>query len=134
MKARIKNSPFVYDVVPWFENGLFCGYIQNDGGLEIHFKPDDLEFIEEAKPEEYPRNVKIYNLGLSVRTLNVLKVAFDGNSQEDGFPEIPIKELTLGDICQHTMRDFMKFRNFGRKSLNELGSLVETYNLEFKKL
>ncbi|MEE1303103.1 MAG: DNA-directed RNA polymerase subunit alpha C-terminal domain-containing protein, partial [Bacteroidales bacterium] len=38
---------------------------------------------------------------------------------------------TLGELVSFNKADLLKFRNFGRKSLNELESLVRSKNLEF---
>lgn len=56
------------------------------------------------------------SLNLSVRTLNCCKSS-----------DIE----TLGDICRHCKTDFLKMRNFGRKSLSELDDLLDSLNLSF---
>jgi DNA-directed RNA polymerase subunit alpha len=55
-------------------------------------------------------------MDLSVRALNCLKTA---------------EVETLGELVSFNKADLLKFRNFGRKSLNELESLVRSKNLEF---
>lgn len=59
---------------------------------------------------------KLIDLDLSVRALNCLKAA---------------EVETLGDLVQYSKADMMKFRNFGKKSLNELDDLVATKGLSF---
>ena len=60
----------------------------------------------------------VVDLDISVRLLNVLKVN-DLN--------------TLGDIVRFKRQDFLRFRNFGKKSLDELIDVLETFNLKLKK-
>eukprot|EP01107_Rhizomastix_libera_P001126 TRINITY_DN11978_c0_g1_i1.p1 TRINITY_DN11978_c0_g1~~TRINITY_DN11978_c0_g1_i1.p1 ORF type:complete len:338 (+),score=-14.31 TRINITY_DN11978_c0_g1_i1:799-1812(+) len=76
---------------------------------------------EEVKAAERNRLRKILltpvdELELSVRAHNCLKAA-------------NIK--TLGELVQLQESELLKFRNFGRKSLAELGEVVELYGLEF---
>lgn len=59
---------------------------------------------------------KLTDMDLSVRALNCLKSA-----------EVD----TLGELVSFNKADLLKFRNFGRKSLNELETLVRSKNLEF---
>ena len=40
---------------------------------------------------------------------------------------------TLGDILRHKKSDFFRCRNFGKKSLDELIDVLETFGLELKK-
>jgi DNA-directed RNA polymerase, alpha subunit/40 kD subunit len=53
---------------------------------------------------------------LSVRALNCLKAA-----------EIE----TFADLVSHQRAELMKFRNFGKKSLTEIDTLVERLKLNF---
>ena len=39
---------------------------------------------------------------------------------------------TLGEIIQYDRNELMKFRNFGRKSLQELEEILERYGLHFE--
>lgn len=59
---------------------------------------------------------KLSDLELSVRALNCLKSA---------------EVETLGDLVAFHKADFLKFRNFGKKSLTELEALVKDKKLEF---
>ncbi len=59
---------------------------------------------------------KLEDLGISVRALNCLKAA-DVN--------------TLGELVQYNKNQLMKFRNFGKKSMDELEKLVEEKGLTF---
>ena len=70
--------------------------------------------------EEYTDSVlytSIYDLDISVRLMNVLKVN---------------DLITLGDVIRCEANDFLRFRNFGGKSLSELKDLLETYGLKLK--
>lgn len=64
-----------------------------------------------------PFTLPLKELYLSVRTWNCLKYA---------------GVRTLGDIVAYNRAEFMRIRNFGRKSLNELDILLEKRGLEFK--
>ena len=59
---------------------------------------------------------KLSDVGLSVRAFNCLKAA-----------EID----TFADLVSYSRQELMKFRNFGRKSLNEIDLLVDKMNLTF---
>ena len=59
---------------------------------------------------------KLAAMNLSVRALNCLKAA---------------EVETLGELVSFYKSDLLKFRNFGRKSLNELEDLVKEKNLNF---
>ena len=59
---------------------------------------------------------KLSDMDLSVRALNCLKSA-----------EVD----TLGELVAYNKNDLLKFRNFGRKSLNELDELLASHNLTF---
>ena len=130
MKARIKNSPFVFDVNPWFENGLFCGYYAMDGIAALHFKPDDLEFTEEleqASPLEPEPDIKAMKIFDAMAYKNV----FPHISQrlfsriQAMFSQKAWEELTIGDIISVPRWEWLKQRGFGRKALDELDTLLE---------
>lgn len=115
----------------------------DDPGIEISDKDMEafcraaLSYIERkttpAGPaqEPGPEGIKLFDLGLSVRTFNCIQAAFTGGRY--GWEEIDEKEITLGDVCRHTRLDYMKLRNFGRKSLGELEHLLGKYGLKLKK-
>ena len=76
---------------------------------------------EETVDEEFLHMRKLLktslaDLDLSVRAYNCLKAA-------------DIK--TLGELATLDISDMMKFRNFGKKSLNELEQLIIDKNLSF---
>ncbi len=89
--------------------------------LFIHL---DEEIMVEEEPEEDPEIVRIRQvlktrvdeLELSVRSSNCLRAA---NIQ------------TIADLVTKTEQEMLKYRNFGRKSLNEIGSLLEEMGLSF---
>jgi DNA-directed RNA polymerase subunit alpha len=59
---------------------------------------------------------KLVDMDLSVRALNCLKAA---------------DVEALGDLVAFAKSDLLKFRNFGKKSLNELEDLVDNKGLTF---
>ena len=59
---------------------------------------------------------RLQDMDLSVRALNCLKTA---------------EVETLGELVTYQKADLLKFRNFGKKSLNELEDLVKSKGLEF---
>jgi len=89
--------------------------------LFIHM---DEEIMVEEEPEEDEEIVRVRNLlktrveelELSVRSSNCLRAA---NIQ------------SLGELVTKTEADMLKYRNFGRKSLNEIGTLLEQMELSF---
>lgn len=89
--------------------------------LFIHL--DETIMIED-EPEEDEETVRVRNLlktrveelELSVRSSNCLRAA---NIQ------------TLSDLVTKTEGEMLKYRNFGRKSLNEIGAILEELELAF---
>ena len=84
----------------------------------------DEEVMVEEEPEEDEEVVKmrlllktrVDELELSVRSSNCLRAA---NIQ------------SLADLVTKTEQEMLKYRNFGRKSLNEIGTLLEEMGLSF---
>jgi len=76
----------------------------------------DDEFDETSLHIRQLLKAKLTDLDLSVRALNCLRAA---------------DVETLGDLVSYEKNDLLKFRNFGKKSLNELEDLVKSKNLEF---
>jgi DNA-directed RNA polymerase alpha subunit len=60
----------------------------------------------------------IYDTSMSVRLLNVLK---------------PNEIQILDDVLLYTRRDYLRFRNLGIKSLDELEEVLAEYGLELKQ-
>jgi len=89
--------------------------------LFIHL---DEEVMVEAEPEVDEDTVRVRNilktrvdeLELSVRSSNCLRAA---NIQ------------TIQDLVTKSESDMLKYRNFGRKSLNEIGTILEEMGLSF---
>lgn len=89
--------------------------------LFIHM---DEEVMVQEEPEEDEEVIRVRNLlrtrvdelELSVRSSNCLRAA---NIQ------------ALEDLVTKTEAEMLKYRNFGRKSLNEIGTLLEEMNLSF---
>lgn len=74
------------------------------------------EFDEEVLHMRQLLKSKLVDMDLSVRALNCLKSA---------------EVETLGELVVFNKNDLLKFRNFGRKSLNELDELLSSLNLSF---
>ena len=84
--------------------------------IEVEEKPVTDEFDEELLKMRQLLKTRLVDMDLSVRALNCLKAA----------------ELeTLGDLVRFTKNDLLKFRNFGKKSLTELDTVLEKNKLSF---
>ena len=84
--------------------------------LESTAKAETKELDEESLRMRHLLNTKLSDMGLSVRAYNCLKAA-----------DID----TFADLVSYSRAELMKFRNFGRKSLNEIDQLVEKVHLSF---
>lgn len=84
--------------------------------IETKPTPEVESYDEEILHMRQLLKTRLSDMDLSVRALNCLKAA-----------EVD----TLGDLVTYTKADLMKFRNFGKKSLNELDDLVLSKGLEF---
>ena len=85
--------------------------------LESAVVPDSKEQLdEESLRMRHLLLNKLSDLGLSVRAYNCLKAA-----------EID----TLADLVSYSRPELMKFRNFGRKSLNEIDQMLDKMKLSF---
>ena len=84
--------------------------------LESTVESDSKELDEESLRMRHLLLTKLSDMGLSVRAYNCLKAA-----------EID----TFADLVSYSRNELMKFRNFGKKSLNEIDLLVERMKLQF---
>ena len=84
--------------------------------IESNVEPDSKELDEESLRMRHLLLTKLSDMGLSVRAYNCLKAA-----------EID----TFADLVSYSRNELMKFRNFGKKSLNEIDLLVERMKLQF---
>ena len=84
--------------------------------IESQVEPDSKELDEESLRMRHLLLTKLSDMGLSVRAYNCLKAA-----------EID----TFADLVSYSRNELMKFRNFGKKSLNEIDILVEKMKLQF---
>ena len=84
--------------------------------VEDPVEPETKELDEESLRMRHLLLTKLSDVGLSVRAFNCLKAA-----------EID----TFDDLVSYSRQELMKFRNFGRKSLNEIDLLVDKMNLTF---
>ncbi len=80
----------------------------------IDAQDDDIDEEQERLVELLGRNVE--ELELSVRSANCLKAG---------------KIITLFDLVTKTEQEMLKFRNFGRKSLNEINEILDGMDLAF---
>ena len=83
---------------------------------EENIAEESKELDEESLRMRHLLLTKLSDMGLSVRAYNCLKAA-----------DID----TFADLVSYSRQELMKFRNFGRKSLNEIDLLVEKMNLSF---
>lgn len=74
------------------------------------------EFDEEVLRMRQLLKTRLADMDLSVRALNCLKAA---------------DVETLGELVTYHRNDLLKFRNFGRKSLEELDSVLANLGLQF---
>ena len=84
--------------------------------VEDALEPETKELDEESLRTRHLLLTKLSDMGLSVRAFNCLKAA-----------DID----TFADLVVYSRAELMKFRNFGRKSLNEIDLLVDKMNLTF---
>ena len=84
--------------------------------LESTIEAESKELDEESLHMRHLLLTKLSDMGLSVRAYNCLKAA-----------DID----TFADLVSYQRSELMKFRNFGRKSLNEIDLLVEKMKLSF---
>ena len=84
--------------------------------LESSIETESKELDEESLHMRHLLLTKLSDMGLSVRAYNCRKAA-----------DID----TFADLVSYSRQELMKFRNFGRKSLNEIDLLVEKMKLSF---
>lgn len=84
--------------------------------FESSIESESKELDEESLHLRHLLLTKLSDMGLSVRAYNCLKAA-----------DID----TFADLVSYSRAELMKFRNFGRKSLNEIDLLVEKMKLSF---
>lgn len=84
--------------------------------IESAVESDSKELDEESLRMRHLLLTKLSDMGLSVRAYNCLKAA-----------DID----TFADLVSYSRSELMKFRNFGKKSLNEIDQLVEKMKLQF---
>lgn len=84
--------------------------------IESAVESDSKELDEGSLRMRHLLLTKLSDMGLSVRAYNCLKAA-----------DID----TFADLVSYSRNELMKFRNFGKKSLNEIDQLVEKMKLQF---
>lgn len=85
--------------------------------IESAVESDSKELDEESLRMRHLLLTKLSDMGLSVRAYNCLKAA-----------DID----TFADLVSYSRNELIKFRNFGKKSLNEIDQLVEKMKLQFE--
>ena len=88
----------------------------NKMSLETTVEAESNELDEESLKMRHLLLTNLTDVGLSVRAFNCLKAA---------------NIDTFADLVSYSRAELMKFRNFGRKSLNEIDVLVESRKLSF---
>ena len=83
---------------------------------ETPVEVDSKELDEEALRMRHLLLSKLSDMDLSVRALNCLKAA---------------NIDTFADLVSHQRGELMKFRNFGKKSMNEIEVLIDKVKLGF---
>ncbi len=101
--------------------GFAAKLLKDHFQLFINFDEAPIDAQEAEVDEEMARQVELVcrnveELELSVRSANCLK---SGNIH------------TIFDLVTKTENEMLKFRNFGRKSLNEIAEILEGMNLSF---
>ena len=89
---------------------------ENKISLETISDSETKELDKESLRMKHLLLTKLSDMGLSVRAYNCLKAA---------------NIDTFADLVSYSRSELMKFRNFGRKSLNEIDQLVEKMKLSF---
>lgn len=89
---------------------------ENRISIESVSENEPKELDEESLRMKHLLLTKLSDMGLSVRAYNCLKAA---------------NIDTFADLVSYSRSELMKFRNFGRKSLNEIDQLVEKMKLSF---
>ena len=89
---------------------------ENKISLETISDSETKELDEESLRMKHLLLTKLSDMGHSVRAYNCLKAA---------------NIDTFADLVSYSRSELMKFRNFGRKSLNEIDQLVEKMKLSF---
>ena len=84
--------------------------------IDSTVETDTKELDEESIRMRHLLLTNLSDMGLSVRAFNCLKAA-----------DID----TFADLVSYSRTELMKFRNFGKKSLNEIDQLVEKKKLQF---
>ncbi len=93
-------------------------HIQLFINFEVKPSEDEAEIETDEEVLRIRRLLKkpVDELELSVRSANCLKEA---------------RIRTIADLISHDEAEMLKFKNFGRKSLNELNSILQEHNLSF---
>ncbi len=93
---------------------MCAGGMKEDQTFDIDMSSQDSSKSQDAMEKYLDESIE--ELELSVRSYNCLEAA-------------GIK--TIRDLIQKTEAEMLKYRNFGRKSLNEIKTLLRGMNLEF---
>lgn len=119
MKAKIKNSPFEVDVMPYFDGGWFVGYCTTDEA-RCCFTPESLDFSVAVLSDA--EHIPFSDCGPSTKLSNLISRTFGKD----------IQNVTLAEIASKSRRYFMTQRNFGQVTLAELERILDRYSLKLK--
>jgi len=91
-------------------------FVDNSGDNDIVFEDKVNKEAEEREKLRVLVNTSVNEIELSVRAANCLNAA---------------NIATVGELCSKTESDMLKYRNFGRKSLDEIKMKLAELNLSF---
>ena len=96
----------------------FVLFSDNDNILEIEEKPvaEVVDYTDSSVHIRHILNTRLADLNLSMRASNCLKTA---------------EVETVGDLVALDKNELLKFRNFGKKSMDELEEFMRIRGLEF---
>ncbi len=108
-------------ILPQDALAMSAKILRDHFNLFVKFEEVFEEEEEEKVDEEFARikallEKSVDELELSVRSANCLRAA---------------RIRTLGDLVQKTEQEMLQYRNFGKKSLQEIKDLIEEMNLSF---
>ena len=139
-KAKIKGSPFVVEVEPFYlavnnynaagvrpaNYNRFIGFKDGDANV---YDLEQLEFMpgQEQQDEPAAQSLKISDVIISARLYNLLRTAFMGWN-----PDMELRDIPIVELSNHTRAEYIRIRNLGRKSFDELCRLLDEHGLDFK--
>lgn len=125
VRKKVRQIPELYKSLKDLHKKIYYLDKENESLKRINCKLKKF-FMIDGNEEKFRDNeireddmtLDLMDCDLSVRAMNCLKAA---------------EVRTLGDLSKLTQMEIMKFRNFGKKSLNEIVELLESRGYEWKK-